>query len=79
MPLDIKRNLVQGIVLRTQDGGRSWQFVQVPDGEPFFSSIYFVNDEKGWLVGRSNVYHTNDSGRNWQLVLRLPAIKKREN
>lgn len=79
MPLDIERNLVQGIVLRTQDGGRSWQSVQVPDGEPFFSSIYFVNDEKGWLVGRSKIYHTNDSGKTWQLVFELPAIKTREN
>lgn len=24
MPLDIERNLVQGVVLRTQDGGRIW-------------------------------------------------------
>ena len=65
-----------GILLRTTDGGESWQRVELAAAEPFFDRIYFTDPLHGWLFARDNVYRTDDGGQSWRAVLRLPAIKK---
>ena len=73
MPRDIEHNLVRGIVLRTLDGGQSWQQVQVGENDPFFDRVYFADAQHGWVLARDNVYRTNDGGKTWRVVLRLPS------
>jgi len=43
-------------------------------GDMFYSQIKFVNRQVGWLVGQNNLYRTNDAGRTWNVVLKLPLL-----
>jgi photosystem II stability/assembly factor-like uncharacterized protein len=58
-----------GKILKTTDGGNSWN----PQNIPSLSSpsSYFVNDQLGWMIGDSNgiskTYKTSDGGANWVL------------
>jgi photosystem II stability/assembly factor-like uncharacterized protein len=65
----------QGVVLRTFDGGLSWQPLQVGNNETFFNQIYFADTQHGWLVARDNIYRTTDGGASWLMVMSLPPIK----
>jgi photosystem II stability/assembly factor-like uncharacterized protein len=65
-----------GIVLRTLDGGQSWQLVQMEKGELFYDRVYFPDAQHGWLFSRDNVYRTDDGGQTWRIVLRFPPTEK---
>jgi len=63
------------VLLHTNDGGRHWTPVQLGSGdEPFFSLVRFTDKEHGWVVGRDNLYRTQDGGQSWQRVLSLPPV-----
>jgi photosystem II stability/assembly factor-like uncharacterized protein len=53
-----------GVVLRTADGGRSWQ-----KSPPFSEDLYRLSVDRhgrGWLSGfRGSLWHTGDRGENW--------------
>lgn len=72
---DIENKKIQGIVLHTLDGGKSWQSVQITGYEPFFDGIYFFNSQHGWLFARDNVYRTDNAGKDWRISLSLLPIK----
>jgi photosystem II stability/assembly factor-like uncharacterized protein len=53
-------------VLITNDGGRTWSIVEsLDDGS--FNSIYFINENVGWVVESRNVYKTIDGGDKWNI------------
>ncbi len=60
----------RGVVLRTSDGGMTWEPVQ---GLvlPGLSQVRFLDRQRGWAIGdagslyRSGVYYTQDGGRTW--------------
>ncbi|HSS21925.1 MAG TPA: YCF48-related protein [Pyrinomonadaceae bacterium] len=54
----------QKIVVHTSDGGQTWK--KQLDLENSYSSIFFLNQEEGWLVGDA-VVHTNDGGQTWKI------------
>ena len=59
-------NIVDSLVLRTTDGGSSWQRIRVPTTEELFH-LDFVNEQKGWIVGSKGIIlFTEDSGTTWQ-------------
>jgi photosystem II stability/assembly factor-like uncharacterized protein len=60
-------------VLHTIDGGKSWKEIQLHHVEPLCSGVHFVDSQHGWLFTRDSVYRTEDSGKNWRIVLKLPA------
>lgn len=62
---------IWGVVLRTIDGGRTWQLIQHAAKESFYDRVYFADAQNGWLIGPDNVDRTNDGGAAWSLVLRL--------
>jgi len=51
-----------GLVLRTTNGGLSWQNVTpASDG---FRDVFFINSSTGWVVG-SSIYKTTNGGLSW--------------
>ena len=62
-----------GVVIRTDDGGETWQLQRVDTSvdQPLFS-VHFRDRETGWAVGLwSLVIATRDGGKTWTPV-RLP-------
>lgn len=64
-----------GAILRTTDGGVTWQFQRRPIDEVFgyesvisLKSIFFVNESKGWAAGSPGaIIHTKDGGTTWMV------------
>ena len=53
-----------GLALKTSDGGKSWQRMDL-ETEESLKAVCFVG-EKGWIVGeRGLILQTDDSGRTW--------------
>ncbi len=63
-----------GQILKTENGGRCWT-EQFHDPSVYFRCISMVNDRVGWAgctTPDKQLFHTNDGGKNWELVLNLP-------
>lgn len=64
--LNNKEEVVDSLVLKTNDGGESWQRVIVPFKSELFH-LDFINDERGWIVGDQGlILVTQDGGEIWQ-------------
>ena len=61
-------------VLHTTNGGANWERVEVPEAKPFVHKVYFTDRAHGWLLSRDNVHRTDDGGKTWRIVLRLPPV-----
>jgi photosystem II stability/assembly factor-like uncharacterized protein len=57
----------EGVVLRTADGGRTWQRLPVAPGLSF-QGVGFVSPERGWLGSGASLYATRDGGATWQAL-----------
>lgn len=69
-----------GTILKTQDGGESWQLVRsdLDSDRPIFT-IYFTDENVGWAAGLwSLLLKTTDGGKNWVQVdlPNLPSGRK---
>lgn len=61
-----------GIVLKTIDGGETWNSQTLVNDSTFFMDVYFINENLGYALGiyafagnsRSS-WTTNDGGQNW--------------
>jgi photosystem II stability/assembly factor-like uncharacterized protein len=65
---------LEGVLLHTPDGGKTWEQVPLGPEEPFLTDVRFVDKEHGWLVGRDSLFRTEDSGKTWNRVLSLPPL-----
>jgi photosystem II stability/assembly factor-like uncharacterized protein len=65
-------------LIRTQDGGQTWQPNSLARGDQKFYSIHCLNPNTTWLVCRnsdySNVFRTNDGGATWDSLLGRPLF-----
>ena len=60
---------LRGHILVSADGGTTWKQGKVPVSSDL-TSVFFVNDRKGWAVGHDGVIvATNDGGETWTLQL----------
>jgi hypothetical protein len=55
----------------TSDGGEHWSPVRLPD-TPL--SVFFLNENAGWLVAREDVWHTTDFGDTWKKLSHVPGV-----
>jgi photosystem II stability/assembly factor-like uncharacterized protein len=62
----------EGIILKTTDGGETW-LNKPQDSIDYYSSVYFLNTNTGWIVGGNylgcfgllKVLKTTDAGETW--------------
>ena len=54
-----------GTLLRTENGGATWERVNLNVREPLFG-MSFIDNKTGWVVGyKGRIIRTYDGGRNW--------------
>jgi photosystem II stability/assembly factor-like uncharacterized protein len=61
----------RGVVLKTDDGGETWNLLEGGIYESPFSSIIFTDNQNGWLIGDETVFRTGDSANTWQTILQI--------
>lgn len=55
----------EGFLIKTEDGGQSWQEIAYDDGRKAIA-IHFVDDQIGWAVGNNGlILSTTDGGDTW--------------
>ncbi|MEQ8169428.1 MAG: YCF48-related protein [Candidatus Eremiobacterota bacterium] len=53
-------------VVYTTDGGTTWNYQTTPSTGKYYSDMYFVDANNGWIVGTGGVIlHTTNGGNNW--------------
>lgn len=57
----------RGIILRTRDGGVTWQEQASPTDKNLYS-VYFIDNTNGWAVGDNGTIIQTKDGSNWQPV-----------
>src|SRR5689334_8175514 len=67
--------IVQGkdrrpVAVVTSDGGAHWQTVDLKE-TPI--SLFFLNENAGWMVTSHGLWHTAEAGKSWRKVPGLPA------
>ncbi len=68
----VAQGVAGGAIIRTTDGGDSWDRLSVP-GIEAFQDVHFVSPQVGYVVGfgfgtRSVIYKTSNGGETWQLL-----------
>jgi photosystem II stability/assembly factor-like uncharacterized protein len=57
-----------GAILRSADGGESWEHVATPTDESLYD-ISFADEQNGWAVGEAGtLLHSRDGGRSWRAL-----------
>ena len=56
------------VAVVTSDGGAHWQLRPLKE-EPF--SLFFLNDNLGWMVTEKGLWRTGDAGKSWT---KLPKV-----
>jgi photosystem II stability/assembly factor-like uncharacterized protein len=58
------------VILRTKDGGESWERVfWAPEDESPFLDVWFADEQNGYAIGAYGVFAvTNDGGDNWDYI-----------
>jgi len=72
------------VILKTIDGGESWQ-VKYNNADPayFFDAMDFSSTNEGWVMGdaindKLMLLHSKDGGETWQIAESLPLAAKGE-
>jgi photosystem II stability/assembly factor-like uncharacterized protein len=60
----------RGIIIKTENGGDSWEELSLPDN--FFGILYdvkFIDESYGWAVSSyRTIYKTTDGGETWETI-----------
>lgn len=55
------------VMLRTSDGGSTWEEIYQKHGSAFQGKLYMDKGPAGWVVSHTGIIeHTTDSGQTWQ-------------
>ncbi len=53
-------------ILKTNNGGESWDRYSIGN-LTYALSFYFIDKNRGWIIGRNRIYRTLDGGKTWQV------------
>ncbi len=57
-----------GLILKTENGGRTWQ-KNTFDSRVNFFNVYFLTEDKGFISGdNGTIIYTTDGGANWKML-----------
>jgi hypothetical protein len=62
------------VALVTADGGAHWDTVPLKEMPV---SLFFLNDNFGWMVTEKGLWQTTEAGKNWRKLPKLPAPANR--
>lgn len=57
---------MEGFVIRTRDGGTTWQGIQIPNA--FLEYVQFVTPQVGYVSGDAGVFRSTDGGQSWSEI-----------
>jgi hypothetical protein len=63
----------KGVVAITSDSGANWQIEDVKD-HPV--SLFFLNENKGWMVTDRGIWETVEAGRAWKKIKDLKELER---
>jgi len=55
-------------IWKTTDGGSHWTKLYDFPGTATYQTLFFLDDQTGWIVRKDGLYKTTNGGVNWQLV-----------
>lgn len=61
-----------GSVLGTTDGDATWTLLPTPPEGRILTSLFFLDDQTGWVGGIGLILHTTDGGASWTTVPDYP-------
>lgn len=65
-----------GYILLSEDGGTRWRRASSPDA-PLLTSVFFVDDQRGWAVGHdTTILATTDGGGTWTRQFSAPKEQR---
>ena len=62
------------VAVVTADGGAHWDTVPLKEVPV---SLFFLNDNLGWMVTEKGLWQTTEAGKNWRKLPKLPAPANR--
>lgn len=64
-----RAKLIGTILLKTEDGGKSWKDVWFGDAKAYITALKFYDKNIGFLsTSNADIYKTTNGGESWQLV-----------
>ncbi len=54
-----------GTIRRTTNGGATWDTLPSPAAWNL-NGVFFINENRGWVVSHYGIYRTTDAGENWE-------------
>ncbi|MFI5186038.1 MAG: hypothetical protein ACHQF0_04900 [Chitinophagales bacterium] len=55
-------------IWETNDAGLHWAKIYEFPNQGNYQTLYFLNEQTGWVIRTDGLYNTTDSGLTWQLV-----------
>ncbi len=56
------------LVLRTEDGGRTWNKQSIPIDRGTCRDVFFLNSLEGWITVYRSLLKTTDGGNSWESI-----------
>jgi photosystem II stability/assembly factor-like uncharacterized protein len=57
----------------TSDSGKTWSFVPTKE---IGLSVFFLNDQSGWMVTEGGIWFTDEAGRSWKRIHKRKGLRK---
>ncbi len=57
---------IEGFIIRTRDGGATWQGMQIPGA--FLEYVQFITPLVGYASGDAGVFRSTDGGQSWRNI-----------